>query len=372
MTEAKEAPNRLAGVLQAAQKVADSLVWNSSALGLRERFTLDIVSMREALRPNLEAMMAAGQIFRSLVPPPVFEDLLAVSAAMEQVMKPISEAMQPLLDAQARYTPLIAEIMRSQSAFGGIGEFIARNNASIARALENIQAVGLAAQLRCSSLDQVLYVGVTDHLREVGQAYKGLLDSQIARMADIRPAVAPHLVWRDITVPSVSVGSYTRSLRWEVRVEEDEPISLDQLDFEQGAGPQLDDLLADLDRRFVDVRRGSWQAIRSNNPESVRHAAVSHRELVRQVLALLVPEADGDAKERGSKIKGAVRHLLGGSETSADFAVALSIAVYSLYNYLSKATHTNYRHVQAVQAALIAGEGLLLFLLAHHDESPAR
>jgi len=370
--EAKEAATRVADILEAARKVAESTIWDWPGLAHEQGFMRKMLSIQQALSSRLAASFDVGQVFQSLAPPPLPRELFMVSSTMEQVMKPISEAIQPFLDAQAQHNTLVGEIMRSQAAFSGIGELITRNNASIARALENIQAVGLATQVRATSLDQVLYVGVTDHLRELGQAYKGLLHSQIARLADIRPAVPPDLAWRDITVPSVTVGSYTRSLRWEVHREGDHLPALEQLDFEEGAGSQLDDLLESLDPRFVDMRHGSWQALHSNNPDRARHAAVSFRELLRQLLVLLVPEAMASRDVPGSKMKSAVQRLLGGSQSSAEFAVAVADAIYSWYSYLNKPVHTDYKHLQAVRAALVAGEGLLLFLLVHRDERLTR
>jgi hypothetical protein len=48
--------------------------------------------------------------------------------------------------------------------------------------------------------------------------------------------------------------------------------------------------------------------------------------------------------------------------------VDVSTAIVSLYNYMNKITHSDVRHEQAVRAALLTGDGLLLFLLS--DYSP--
>ena len=382
-TEAGEASARVAEVFEAARKMAASTIWDWPGFAVEEEFRRQMLSIQQALASNVAAVSAAfdmRQLFENVVPPALFQslapptlprDLVDTRWMAEQLLESLSEVMQPVLDIQAQYSSFMADVVL-QEAFKPVGELIARTNALVAGALENIQAVGFAAQVRAVPLDEVLYPGVADQLLRVGQSYKGLLDSQITRLADSHRAFPPDLVWRGITLPSVTLTSYTRSLRWQADALNDQPISLDQLDFEQGAGAQLDDLLRSLDPQFVDMRHGSWQALHSNNPDRVRHAAVSYRELVRQVLALLAPEPGFDRDRPGSKMKAAVQRLLGGSERSADFAIAVSTAVHSLYNYLNKPTHANYRHAQAVRAALVAGEGLLLFVLVHHASSDTR
>jgi hypothetical protein len=257
----------------------------------------------------------------------------------------------------------------SSQAFAAVADIIAHNNALVASALENMQALSLTAQLRDMALDQILYAGAASHVRDVMMAYSSLLDWQTERIAPISSRLSANMAWQDLTVPTVTVSSYTRSLRWAVHEDERELPALEQLDFEEGAGSQLDDLLKSLNPRFVDMRHGSWQALRSNNPDRSRHAAISYRELVRELLNLLVPDAMVSNDVPGSKMKRAIKRLLGGSESSAEFAVAVSDAIYGLYSYLSKPVHTGYRHPQAVRAALLSGEGFLLFLLVHRSTS---
>jgi len=364
--EAKGAATKVADVLEAAQKVSTILDWRGLGLGL------DIAGMQELLRPKFEVMMDFGQLYQSLAPPAAFTDQLVKLSVSDQLKTSLSEAMQPLLDASAKWRSFLGGIASSKAALAGVADMMARNNALVAGALENMQGLSVLAQLRNTALDELLYSGVADHVRSVSQTYKGLLDWQTERMAPDFSRLSPEAMWRDITVPTVTVSSYTRSLRWTVHRDEGELPPLEQLDFEEGAGSQLDDLLGSLNPRFVDMRHGSWQALRSNNPDKSRHAAVSYRELVRELLTLLVPDAMVSNDVPGSKMKSAIKRLLGGSESSAEFAVAVSDAIYGLYSYLSKPVHTGYRHPQAVRAALLSGEGLLLFLLVHRPGSEAQ
>jgi hypothetical protein len=373
--EAREAATRVVEVLEAARKISQSSIWRWPGLAIEEEFGRYMVSMREALVSSAAEACAAldmrelyqnviqPHIFQSLAPPPDFMEQFTVLSVPDQLTR---DAMRPLMDVASHYRSLLADTVSSK-ALAGVADMIARNNTLVAGALENMQGLSVLAQLRDMALDQLLYAGVADHVRNVTLTYKELLDSRTQQITSASPQLAPRFVWQGMTVPTVTVSSYTRALRWKVHGEQEELPPLQQLDFEEGASGQLDDLLADLNPRFVDMWHGSWQALQGNNPDRGRHAAVSFRELLRQFLDLVVPGgmASGDAP--GSKMKSAVRQLLGNSESSAEFAVAVADAVYSLHGYLSKVTHTNYSHTQAVRAALVTGEGLLLFLLVHRS-----
>jgi hypothetical protein len=134
------------------------------------------------------------------------------------------------------------------------------------------------------------------------------------------------------------------------------------------ADDELDALLESMDPDFPPMRRGAWAAFRSGSPDKLRQAAVSQRELVRQVFQNMFPDVpipiiEG---EPDSKLRARVAAALQ-SDSAGDFALSMARAVVSLYRYLSKITHTNYKHEQAVGATLIAGEGLLLFVLSQRD-----
>ena len=66
--------------------------------------------------------------------------------------------------------------------------------------------------------------------------------------------------------------------------------------------------------------------------------------------------------------QGTVREILDGSEAAADFALAISEAVYALYSWLNKPTHTIYRNEAVLRGALLTGDGLLLFILGHRQK----
>ena len=80
------------------------------------------------------------------------------------------------------------------------------------------------------------------------------------------------------------------------------------------------------------------------------------------VLDELAPDVEVDHSKQGSRRKMQVRQVLNGRE--GDFAGAMVEGLPKLYDFFSKSTHTSYRNEVAVQAALMAGDGLLLILLS--------
>ncbi len=61
---------------------------------------------------------------------------------------------------------------------------------------------------------------------------------------------------------------------------------------ERGALDDLDRALTDLDSALLTVRHGAWAALDSSQPDALRQAAHSGRELIRQVLDRLAPDAE--------------------------------------------------------------------------------
>ena len=124
----------------------------------------------------------------------------------------------------------------------------------------------------------------------------------------------------------------------------------------------LERSLTDLNPDLVDKWQGSWQALSDSNPDRLSQAASSYRELIRMVLDELAPDVEVDPSKQGSKRKMQVRQVLDGRE--GNFAEAMVEGLPRLYDFLSKSAHTSYRNEVAVQAALMAGDGLLLILLS--------
>lgn len=119
------------------------------------------------------------------------------------------------------------------------------------------------------------------------------------------------------------------------------------------------------------MRLGSWDALRRRGPDCHRQAAVSQRELIVQVLHHYIPDAelpeDPSATTNGLRLKARLKILLG-SKSCAQYADALIDAVMVHHGQLCSFTHAHPAHEQVVQGLLLAGEGMLLFMLSVIDE----
>ena len=275
------------------------------------------------------------------------------------VEKMFSQSVAPLADMQRKLSRVIAQAI----SIPDLGLVISRNNAIVARAIEDIQAVYSVPDIRINGFDKVLYPGVLLDIRDISASYRSLL-SDTAKIAIPRQDSSKvHHTWSRMLIPSSTVGNFTRSLRAQVALPPEannEPLPpLSDREDQQA----LLDLLTYLNPDLADRWKGSWQALSDSNPDRLRQAAFSYRELIRMVLDELAPDVEVDPSKQGSKRKAQVRQVLDGRE--ADFAGAMVEGLPKLYDSLSKSAHTPYRNEVAVRAALMAGDGLLLFLLSN-------
>ena len=273
----------------------------------------------------------------------------------------IRRIARSLLTTQEQYRRVLGQM----GTIPNIGVLAARNSVLAASAFENIQAVAAAAHSRKVNLDNLLYTGLGDQLTQVTSSYDSLLRLKIADPLNISSEYLAQKTWRDMTIPSAALANYTQAIRLGAGYQESEVLSEDLPINARQPNDELDHLLKELSLDFANIRRGSREALDSDNPDKLRHAAASYRELIRMVLATLIPDVKINENHPCSKMKRRIQQILEGSEVAADFALAVSEAVYSLYIWLSKPVHTTYRKEGALRAALLVGDGFLLFLLSH-------
>ena len=169
--------------------------------------------------------------------------------------------------------------------------------------------------------------------------------------------------WSKMLIPSSTLANFTRSLRSKVALEpEVDNLTLSHMPDWEDPQETLEQLLTNLNPDLVHKWQGSWLALRESNPDGLSQASFSYRELIRMVLDELAPHVEVDHSKQESKRKKQVRHVLDGRE--GDFAVAMVEGLPRLYDFFSKSAHTSYRSRVAVQAGLMAGDGLLLILLS--------
>ena len=281
-------------------------------------------------------------------------DVVTHSAALGDML---SHSLAPLAETQRTLSGVIAQSM----AVPDLGLAISRNNSMVARAIEDIQAVFSARSVLVHGFDKALYPGVLRDVQDIGASYRTLL-SKIA-VASEGLSETQHS-WSRMLVPSSTVANFTHSLRSEVALEpETDGVPSPRIPDRENPREVLELLLTDLNPDLVDKWQGSWQVLRESNPDRLSQSAFSYRELIRMVLDELAPDFEVDRSKQGSKRKMQIRQVLDGSE--ADFAGAMVEALPKLYDFLSKPSHTSYRNEVAVQAALMAGDGLLLILLSN-------
>ena len=276
-----------------------------------------------------------------------------------RLSKVFTQSIAPLADTQRRLSKVFAQSI----ALPNLGFVVSQNNSIIASAIKDIQAVYSAPHIRVQGFDKVFYPGVLRDIRDISASYRMLFSESSKMAAARRDLTAVQQIWSRMLIPSSTVASFTHSLRSGVALRPEPNIeTLPPLPGREDPRELLDLLLADLNPDLVDRWKGSWQALGDSNPDRLSQAAFSYRELIRMVLDELAPEVEMDPSEQGSKRKKQVRQVLDGRE--GDFAGAMVEGLPKLYDFLSKSAHTTYRNEVAVQAALMAGDGLLLILLS--------
>ena len=314
-----------------------------------------------ALAPLGSALDVFPKIVPQLLSPAnMFPQSIAPSAdTQRRLSKVFAQSIAPLADTQRRLSKMFAQSI----ALPNLGFIVSQNNASIASAMKDIQAVYSAPHIRMQGFDKVFYPGVLRDIRDISASYRMLFSESSKMAAARRDLTAVQQIWSRMLIPSSTVASFTHSLRSGVALRpEPNSETLTPLSDREDPRELLDLLLADLNPDLVDKWKGSWQALGDSNPDRLSQAAFSYRELIRMVLDELAPEVEVDPSEQGSKRKKQVRQVLDGRE--GDFAGAMVEGLPKLYDFLSKSAHTTYRNEIAVQAALMAGDGLLLILLS--------
>ena len=343
-------------VMKSANPISGSLAGGVMA---KTMGSTSLASLVEAHRPLSSITQSLTSLAEAHRPLSVIAQSLTPLAEAHRPLSVVAQSLAPLAEAHRTLSGVMAQSL----AIPNLGLVISRNNAMIAGAIEDIQAVCSAPNIRVHGVGNVLYPGVLRDIQDIGDSYHTLL-SETAKITVAREDLSEmHHSWSRMLVPSSTLANFTYSLRSEVALEpEMDSVTLPHIS--DGEAPQetLEHLLTDLNPDLVDKWQGSWQALRESNPDGLSQASFSYRELIRMVLDELAPNVEVDHSKQESKRKKQVRHVLDGRE--GDFAQAMVEGLPRLYDFLSKSAHTSYRNRVAVQAALLAGDGLLLILLS--------
>ena len=372
---AQEAEEKLEVALKDTQRITERAinVWAGGAIS--ETLGQQLRAMNEVMKPFHESIVASqasalavhldtfSKLPTPLLPEGLFRSIGAIqgqSSVFQDVGKallslaPINEA---LLASQKSVLNLLSDSILQPS----ISQIVAANNSAIAEAIKSIQTLGISLGSQHRTLDAMLYPGVTTALTDVSRSFRDVTLSRSEGPGSFNEAEHRAELSRGLSIPTSSVVNFTNSLRFEV----DEEFTQRTPDRALHTDDDLDSLLRAISPVFSDMHRGAWMALRSDNPDRWRQAAISQRELVRQVLEHLSPEFELLEGDPQSKLKSRVRRIITDSDSTATFATDVARAVGSLYQFLSKPTHTSYRREASIQAALNAGDALLLLLLTY-------
>ena len=340
------------GLSKSLEEVSASLELMTASKGFSESFGNGVFpglsKSLEEVSASLELMTASKAFTESLssgIIPGLsrsFEDALS-----KQVSQPFplmlgekfSQSLAPLVDSQSRMSEMIAQSL----AVPELGFVMSQNNALIASAIEDIQAVYSTPGIRIQGIENVVYPGILRDLREINASYRTLL-TETAEIAAARENLTEmRRTWSKMLNPSSTVSYFAHSLRSGVAVRPDtNSETLPPLSNREGPQGSLYLLLIDLNPGLVAKWQGSWQALDGSNPDKLSQAASSYRELIRMVLDELAPNVEVDRSKQGSKRKKQVRQVLRGRE--ADFACTMVEGLPKLYDFLCKPTHTNYQN----------------------------
>lgn len=152
---------------------------------------------------------------------------------------------------------------------------------------------------------------------------------------------------------------------------------------ETGVLDPLDGVLKSIDSHLLQIRRGAWSALRSGQPDSLRQAAHSVRELIDQVLKATAPDEEvrnepgfrpdpssSSGVTRRMRLRLAMRKYRGTvSDSELDMAVKASDLVLAVDNRLTGLAHSRTAPSREdVKDSLEAAELALRRLLLKVDE----
>jgi DNA-binding MarR family transcriptional regulator len=386
---------------------------------LKERFVDSIGSLTDVLienknfssildniKPSFQLANPLSQISKAMEFSPIFEQLtetlrisLPIFDLQNSLVLPIRESvLKPLYDLQGDLSDTFRTL--SEGITSPVLEtLINQNNLFISNSIANISFLQLDEKLNKFNwlASDLANLSQSFSALEEGQAkqFASYLDmveaaetaqtKQVASYLDMVEAaetaqtkqVASYLdmvqaaeTAQAMLLPASTFSLYTDSARYLVNAETDTraPITSDHYDISGDKG--LDDLLYRLNPNFVDMRRGTWNAISQGGPDSLRHAAVSQRELLRQVLEHLVPSNSlPDEQRHGPQLKARLREILELQQDEANFIEKMANALVSFNTQLNNYTHGNKKRQQILVALLHTGEGLIRYIMVQNTKN---
>jgi len=371
-------------MLEIAQSFTASNQRNIEALGRLVSSSFDTNIVAQSFTESSMANIAHNLLGKVQLPP--VSNLIGLEAQTAQLANAMSslsgtllktnlfeDAIKPLLDIQEMNNTLLSEIISSQ--FSWLSETIlGQNNLVLSKAMDNILAIrqGELARLTNAVVELPDIQWLAQDIANVNQSFAQLFRGKIKVLSDSLSTLSTQSLANELAVPTVAVGYYSETARYFIDAEDDtSSLSLPEHEYEEIGDQTLDEQLLRLKPEFVEMRNGAWLALCSGNPDRIRQAAVSQRELLTQLLTLLAPTEQLPKENRsGPQIKRRMVIILGASNSDAEFIEALTDAVYNCYNQLNKYTHHSNKYEASLRALLHTVEGLIRFILVQVSNMP--
>ncbi|MCY4520132.1 MAG: hypothetical protein OXC13_05060 [Caldilineaceae bacterium] len=286
----------------------------------------------------------------------------------QSLVEDFRKATEPLALAQIQNATRIKTTLTAQIGLDMVPALQALNR-SLASAIDDGIALSNLASTPLtdrswSHLNQ--FPPVSAQLPAITEAVEALNRQMPSVIGGLRMS-APSDILIPVVTPTTATAAYTRSLRlW---LEEDSQAGPPEGYILPDSHNQILTFLAEVDPGLAEKHRGAWSTLRRGGPDSLRHSAVSMRELLRVLFERLVP--DEQLPQTGKvNLKARVRQFFGGNTSSAQFAMNLSMAIDGMYCRLNAYTHGDETNRSALQALHTSADGILLFVRAYALRSP--
>lgn len=276
--------DRLSG--RGAQQIAQHFIRQE------QMFRAALPDLSSSYRTAIECLQPALDHFRQ------FERHSSAMASLAEAHRSISAVVtkqQLDLESIARTSVALSPHWQdSMAAFQRLGADVAAGQLALRAHYTSVAESAITAQERllripweslgsATTIANVEFAGVRDHFTVLAERYRSLMQSFGTHehfMASFPPLISAG--------PPLEILASVNVLATLSRTPE---VSDTDLEFEDEHASTLEELLAALDPALPSVWAGAKEALRSENPDRVRHVAISLRELVTHVFDRLAPPA---------------------------------------------------------------------------------
>ena len=287
---------------------------------------------------------------------------LALSQLHVSHTEAIRRAIEPLAQSQIQSAALIKAAMGTQ-LLPDFASLMQTYNRHLANAIDDSLALRNLSLSRIPELPVARlgsFTPLSVHFPAITEAVEALSRELPSHIATLNRMSLPEHTLVPVLVPPTATAAYSRSMRlW---IEEDSGTSPPESYLLQNPHALIHLGLSALGPGFVEKHQGVWNAFRQGGPDSLRHAAVSMRELIRMFFKQLAPDQDLEEKD-STRLKARVRHILQGSGSGAQFVTHMALGLDGLFDRLNAYTHGDETDKSALQGIMIAADGVLLFVL---------